>query len=228
MNKKSLRDIWFYSNVCFFINYSLAILRVFVAFPLPRLPSFFNCIFLLLAYTLTFQSIIANFKAYDTLMFIKKIFSHPNTFCIVFFLCFVPNILLSPFYLLTIYHIVSSIVAKKDTFHSYFFYDFVVFLNTNIATIGRSALFLEILLIPIAVSMVVLRRISTVTLLIYLLMIRQQYISNNNMKAIVSECIQRMHNLAMNMPDSIKMRYLELMNYVRSLSKSEKNQKQKQ
>lgn len=228
MNKKSLKDIWFYSNVCFFINYSLAILRAFVAFPLPRLPSFFNCVFLLLAYALTFQSIVANFKAYDTSTLIKKIFAHPNTFCIFLFLCFVPNVLLSPFYLLAVYHIVSSIVARKEAFHSYFFYDFVVFLNTNIATIGRSALLLEIVIIPVAVIMAILRRISMLTLSIYLLMIRQQYVSNNNMKAIVLECVQRAHGLAMQMPDSIKMKYLELVNYARSLNKSEKDQKQKQ
>lgn len=228
MNKKSFKDIWFYANASFFINYSLILLRLFVAFPIPCLPSFFNSLFLLVAYSLTFQGLVTNYKSYNINTLVTKVITHPNTFCILLFLCFVPNILLSPFYLLCIYHIVSYIIAKKEAFHSYFFYNSVVFLNTNITTIGRSALFLEIFLIPITFILLLRGKIGAISLIAYFLMIRQQYTSNNNMKAVVLECLQYAHNIAMNLPDGVKMRYFEVSNLIRGYLKIDKEAEKKE
>lgn len=222
MAKPSPKDLWFYSNTLFFLNYTLVILKLLVTFPLPSFPSSFNCLFLLLAYILTFKGFFSNFKAYDVTTLLKKIFTHPNTSCIALFLCFVPNLLLLPFYPLSLYHIVSYIVSKKEAFSKYFFYNFVIFLNTNIYIIGRSALFLEILLVPVAGVLLALRKIGVISLTVYLFMIRQQYISNSNMKAVVIECMQVMHSLIMKLPDSIKMRCLSAINYIRSFRPGEK------
>lgn len=228
MRSESLKNIWFYTNLTFFASYSLAILRIFVAFPLPVPPSFINCIFLLVSYALTFQGFIAHLKSQEVNLVARKVFTHPNMFCIFLFLCFVPNILLLPFYLLSIYHIVSSIVARKETFQSYFFYNFVVFLNSNIGSIGRTALLLEIVLFPVACGMALFRKIGLITVVAYALMLRQQYSLNNSMKAVAMECIHGMHALVMKMPEGMRMRCLKITGGAGTVVNSQVNVKKNQ
>lgn len=81
MNTEPLRDLWHYINLCFVVNYSLHLLGLFVAFPLPCLPSFFNSLFLLEAYSPASQGFVSKFKAYVVNTLGEKIFTHPNTFC---------------------------------------------------------------------------------------------------------------------------------------------------
>jgi len=228
MSPESFKNLWFYTNSAFFINYSLSILKLLVAFPLPVLPSSVNCLLLFVSYALTFRGFLPHLKSQEINTIAKKIFTHPNMFCIFLFLCFVPNILLLPFYLLTVYHMVTSIVARKETFQFYFFYNFVVFLNTNISAIGKAALVLEIGLFPVACIMMVMRRIGLLTLLAYGLMLRQQYSQSASMKEVAMESVQQLHGLFMKMPEGVRMRFLKVTGYLGAAVGREKEIKKKQ
>ncbi|KAM0680064.1 hypothetical protein GINT2_001754 [Glugoides intestinalis] len=228
MNRSTVKDIWFYSNICLFINYSLTILKLFVALPIPRLPSFFNSAFLIVSYSLTFEALLSNLKTTGLNAFIKKICSQPNAYCIALFFCFPPNIILFPFYILGMYHIATFVTTKKERFGSSFIFEYCVFLNNNTASIGRLSLFFQVLLVPVAFILFVVRSIGLMTFLAYVLMVRHQYMASEHMRAVVGEILQYLNGLSMNMPDEVKMNYLGVMNYIQSQFRKEKNVKEKQ
>lgn len=221
MNKLSIKDIWLILNLCFIINYSISILKIFVAFPLLNLPPFFNSLFLFCAYALTLQTLFSQFSTKNISKFSKKIISHPNTFCLFVFLCFPPNLLLFPFYLLSLYHLASAVVARKEEFNKYFFYDLCVFIDKNLNTIGRTALFLEIFSVFIALVLLVIRRISLFTLLSYIFMIRQQYITNDTMKSVCMEIIVQINELFHKLPTNFRDRFSAVTGYIDRFTKSE-------
>lgn len=223
MNSLSIKDIWLILNLCFIVNYSISILKIFLAFPLLSLPSFFNSLFLLCAYALTLQTLFSQLKISSSISskFFKKVVSHPNTFCLFVFICFPPNILLFPFYLLSLYHLASAVVSRKEEFNRYFFYDICVFIDKNLNNIGRTALFLEIISIFIATILLLMRKISPITLLSYIFMVRQQYITNNTMKSVCMEMIQYLNECMKKLPDNIKNNITIVTGYMDRITKKE-------
>lgn len=222
MDRNKIKDIWFYSNVCLFVNYSLRILRIFVVLPLPVLPAFFNSLFLLVAYVLTFEALFSHFPVTGAAVFLKKAFAHPNAYCILLFLCFVPNTLLLPFYLLSIYHIVTFISSKKERFGSSAVYQWCVSLRCCISSLGRLSLFLQIVLFPVAFLMLLLGWIGFPALLAYGIMLRQQYVLNEHMRSVMGEVLQYANKMAMKLPDWLRMEYFDFVNSVRKYFQGKK------
>ena len=221
MDKKTIQDLWLGSNIAFVLNYTLLILNLFVAFPVPRLPSIFNSLFLIFAYTLTFHSLFINLKSQSFNSLIFKIISQPNTFCIGFFITFPPNILLAPFFLLSIYHITSAVLSRKKEFEIYFFYEICIVLGKHLTFIGRLALLIELFLSPICFILVLFRKISFFTLISYICMVRKQCQSNKVMKDIFEECMLNVHSVLLKLPDNYKAMYLQILNRINSLFKKE-------
>lgn len=227
MDKKRIQDFWLYSNAVFVVNYILLILSIFIAFPVPRLPSYFNNIFLILAYALTFHSLVVNFKAQDLNTLFSKITSQPNTFCLAFFITFPPNLLLSPFFLLSVYHITSAVLSRKKEFENYFFYSACSVLGKNLSGIGRFALLSELLLVPVCVVLLFLGKIRIFTLIAYVSMVRKQYQTNKAMKDVFDECMHNVHSFFLKLPDSYKSSYLQALGSLQKLFKKEEDTKKK-
>lgn len=221
MDKKSIQDFWLYSNIAFVSNYTLFLLSLCVAFPVPRLPSFFNCFFLIFAYALTFHSLFINFKSQSLNSFASKIFSQPNTFCLFFFATFPPIILLIPFYLLSIYHITSAILSRKKDFENFFFYEIFVVFGKYLTSIGRCALIIELSLTPVCIIMTLFRRCSIFTFISYIFMVRKQCQINKAMRDVLDECIHKIHGLFLKLPDNYKAMYLQAVKRWQNVTKKE-------
>lgn len=221
MDKKQIQNLWLYSNSLFLLNYSLAILSLFVAFPVPKLPSFFNNLFLIFSYALTFQSLAANIKSQGIATFLTKASSQPNTFCLALFLTFIPNILLLPFYVLCIYHICSAVLSRKKEFENYFFYEICVALGKNLNSIGRLALILELTMAPLCVILLFARYISIFSLIAYFIMVRRQCQTNKAMKDVLGEILHTLHGILSKMPENYKNHLNSAINKCKAMLKVE-------
>lgn len=218
-NVKSIRDLWFYSNLAFIINYSITIFRLFVYIPIPYLPSFFNNIFLLVSYSVTILSLVK--KVGSSGFTFKKILSNQNFICLGLFIFFVPNILLFPFFLLSIFHVNGDILARKKEFEKLFFFDLCVFLGRNAANIGRMAMICEILLIPVSFVMVLFRRLNILPFLVYCIIVRQQYITNKTMKSVVGEAVMKIDGIFAKMPVEVVAYYDKIKDFIGKYNKGE-------
>lgn len=204
-NTRKIRELWFYSSMAFIVNYTLTYLRMFVSVPLPHLPSFFNNLCLLVSYGVT---ILDLFRSMNSPGFtFKRIYTNQNFVCLGLFLCFVPNILLLPFFLLSVYHINANILSRKQEFEKYFFFDFCVLLGRNSSRIGRTAIYLEVLLVPISLILLLCRRLGFIPFIVYCAIVRQQYINNRSMKSVVEEIILKVDDLVSKMPNGIRTYY---------------------
>lgn len=227
MNSQQLKDIWFYSNALLVANYSLFLISKLVTLPIPKLPSVFNNLFLIVAYVFTFQSLFSTYKTTSAGSLLNKVFTHSNTFCIFLFLTFPNNLLLFPFYLLSIYHVVSTVLSKKTQYEKYFFYSLCVSLQPSLIHLGRAALIAEVAMTVLALLLFIIRKASFSTLVAYVSMVRMQYQSNKSMKEVVDMVLSKLHTFALKMPDSCKDYYFKCINLTKYFS-TNKDIKKKQ
>lgn len=207
-NVKKIRELWFYSNLVFIVNYVLTYTRMFISVPLPHLPSFFNNLCLLVSYGVTILDLFRNMRSPG--FSLRKIYTNQNLICLGLFLCFVPNILLLPFFLLSVYHINADILSRKQEFEKYFFFDFCALLGRNSSNIGRTAMYLEVLLVPVSFVLLLARKLGFIPFVVYCAIVRQQYINNRSMKSVVEEIILKVDDLISRMPDWMKTYYCML------------------
>lgn len=204
-NSRKIREVWFYSNLAFIVNYFLTYVRMFVSIPLPHFPSFFNSLCLLVSYGVTIMDILRSIGSPG--FSFKKVYTNQNLICIGLFLCFVPNILLLPFFLLSVYHVNADILSRKQEFERYFFFDFCILLGRSSSCIGRTAIYLEVLLVPVSFIMVLFRMLGFVPFVVYCGIVRQQYINNRSMKSVVEEIVLRVDDLVSRMPKWMSTHY---------------------
>lgn len=211
LDSREIKKIWFYLNILFVANYSLSILRMFIRIPLPRLPNIFNILFLISVYAITLIDILKN---------VKKLFSHPNTFCLFLFFTLPHQILLFPFFILSIYHINSFILSQKKTFERMPFFNICAMIGQHTASIGKLAMYSEVLDIPISILMMIFRKASIWTVLAFVLIVRQQYFNNSVMKGVIGEILMHSDTFFNNMPECFNSSYIQLKNLSQRCNKT--------
>lgn len=202
---KEIKAVWFYSNLAFIVNYTLTIIKLFVTIPIPYLSHYFNNLCLFISYTILVVDLFKNIQRPD--FSFKKIYTNQNFMCIFLFVCFIPNILLFPFFLLSLFHINNVVLSQKKVYEAYFFYDFCVLLGRHSNTIGRTSMFCEVILAPVAIVLTLLGKLNVFSSLVYLAIIRQQYLSNIVMKSVIEEIILNIDNLMAKMPTKLLNAY---------------------
>lgn len=207
-NSKEYRKLWLYCNIAFIINYTLKTFSFLVTVPIPVFPNFFNSICLILIYSILVFDLIVNYRNKNITL--QHVYGNQNLFCLAFFFFFVPYILLLPFYLLCIFHVNNSVLLEKKIHENRFYYEFCVSLGKYSSLLGRASLFLEVCLIPVALVMTLMRKFGVVPFILYLVIIRQQYMTNNNMKSVINELIQTLEaGMTKYMPKKVLDCYLK-------------------
>ncbi|WUR05143.1 uncharacterized protein VNE69_12128 [Vairimorpha necatrix] len=176
-NLDIFKKIWALSTLFFVLNYFLFLFLLFVRLPLSPFPHILNIISLFISYSIGLR------KTKD----LFKLFNESNFFCLVCFLFLPSNILLFPFFLLGIYNLISFVLSNRKVFENMFILDLCMSLSTVHVMIGRVALFSELICLSINFLMFLVRKSSLGSLISYGVMVRQQYIYNNNMRSVVNE-----------------------------------------
>ncbi len=216
---KEIKAVWFYSNLAFIINYTLTCIKLFVTIPVPYFSHYFNNLCLLVSYSILVLDLLKN---YNTPGFsFKKIYTNQNFMCIFLFICFIPNILLFPFFMLSVFHVNNVILSQKKLYESYFFYDLCVMLGRHSNTIGRSSMYCEVILLPIGLILVFLGQIRVFTFMVYCTIIRQQYICNSTMRSVIEEIIFNIDKLISKMPAQVATLYTNVKENVSKYNKPE-------
>jgi transmembrane protein 33 len=197
---KNLKDFWLYLNLLFICNYTLAIANLCTTIYVPSLPSWINSVVLIVTYAITMVDIFKN---------LPKLVRHPNFICIFLFATFPCNILLLPFFLLSVYHLNNEIISKKKIYEKYFFYQVSCAIAVHSIYIGRFAMFSEVFCIPLSFILFAMGRSSILTFVAYAVIVRQQYINNQSMKSVIKEIIFKIDQLLGCLPDSMKNKYFQ-------------------
>lgn len=187
-----IKALWFYLNILFIASYTVPILRVFVRLPLPRLPHALNVLVLIVSYAITLVDVVKN---------IPKLVASQNLICIGLFMTFPHASLLFPFYLLSVYHANLYVLSHKKKFSSLPFFKFSLAIGQHAAALGRAAMYAELLCASLALVLIFLRLSSIKTFIMYLVIIRQQYINNEKMRSVVSEMLLGAERLVAAMPE---------------------------
>lgn len=174
----SSKKTWVSLNALFVANYSLSIILYVVRIPLYPLPNFVNVLCLASSYAISLLPFVSS---------VSEILSQPNIYCIVVFLTFPHEILLLPFYLLSMYHLSSFVISNKRIFEGTNTYAICMALFTYHVGLGRLALLTEILAVPLSFLMIFFRASSIVTFTAFAAMVRQQYFSNPAMRSVFGE-----------------------------------------
>lgn len=194
----SSKKTWMSLNAFFVVNYTLYIVLRLIRIPIYPLPNFVNILCLASSYAISLLPYISS---------ISEILSQPNIYCIVVFLTFPHELLLFPFYLLSIYHLSSFVLSNKKVFERTALYTMCVTLSTHHVGLGRLALFTEILTVPLSFLMILFRKSSIVTLTALIAMVRQQYFNNPTMRSVFGEIRVSMDGWILSCPRDIQEYY---------------------
>ena len=171
-----LKQLWFIFNLLFIINFTLKLMRSALFLPVLHLPNFFNTLFLLIAYTLSLMNIYRN---------IKKLIASQNFVCIVLFITFPHWVLLTPFFLLSIYNSNGYIISRRRELQDYFFFKLCVALNEYAAALGHAACCAELACLFLSLVFYTLRISSFKTLFMYYVALRRHCSLNPMMQGVV-------------------------------------------
>lgn len=181
------KEIWFFFNCIFLTSFTFRILGFTKTLSLfPALPNFINCIILVFAYTI---SIVDIFRKH------KKLLQNHNFYCIFLFLTFPNFILLTPFYVLSIYHVNAYIIANKKFYYSQIMRKVTSTINEYSFRIGVFGLHLEIYAAILALIMLTVGKCSVYTVVMYGIVIYQQRCTNTLMKNVFSETVLNLNVL---------------------------------
>lgn len=208
------KQLWFFFNLAFIINYTLRLLRPFIRLPIPALPRFVNSLLLLSVYL----SAIA--PMYNRP---NKFFSHTNFLCACLFATFPHPCILFPFYLLSIFHTTQHFLktryAKASTGGQHaFFLPFCFWVQENAVSFSKLAMLLEILNIPISILLYFFRMSSLKTIFMLFMIVRQQYISSVVMKSIVDDLWVKTDGYLSSLPADYQGAYRKVKNLFSSSS----------
>lgn len=205
IDSREIKRAWFYLNIIFIANYTISILRLFIRIGIPHLPNFFNILILLSSYLITLL---------DAIKKPGKLMSHPNTICLGLFLTFPDYILLIPFYILSIYHTNSFILSQKKNYEKLPFFNICAMIGQYSSHLGRTAMYFEVINIPLAIILMLLGRSSIRTVIAFMAVVRQQYVNNSTMKGVVGELMTYVDQVVSNLPDSFKGLYNQAKEFI--------------
>lgn len=185
-------------NTLFAVNYTLYIVLHLIRIPIYPLPNFVNILCLISSYSISLLPHLSS---------MKEILSQPNIYCITVFFTFPHEALLLPFYLLSIYHLSSFVLSNKKTFERTSIYPICVSLSAYHVTLGRLALFTEVLAVPLSFLMIFLRKSSLVTFTTFIAMVRQQYFNNPSMRSVFGEIRVSLDKWVLSCPRDVQEYY---------------------
>lgn len=194
----SAKKAWMSLNALFVANYSMYIVLHIVRLPVHPLPNFVNILSLVSAYALSLLPHLSS---------VSEILSQPNIYCIAVFLTFPHELLLLPFYLLSMYHLSSFVLSNKKIFDRTALYTVCMALSMHHVALGRLALLAEILAVPQSFAMVFFRRASIITFTALTAMVRQQYFNNPAMRSVFGEIRVAMDRWILNCPRDVQEYY---------------------
>lgn len=194
----NIKLAWFYFNILFIANYSMAILRLFIRLPLPVLPNWANAAFLVGGYACTLS------EAYKKPL---KLVNNQNFLCTILFLTCPPFAMLAPFFILAVYHANSYALSQRRTWGTLPFFRFCIALGQYSPQLGRGALYAEIAAAALAIPLAFARMCSVKTLVCYYMVIRQQYVHNATMRSVVGEVVLATDRLFLSCPECPRAAY---------------------
>jgi len=189
---------WFYFNVLFIANYSIALLRMFVNLPLPALPNWNNAFFLAGGYACTLT------EAYKKPL---KLVSNQNFLCTILFLTCPPFAMLAPFFMLAVYHANSYVLSQRKAWGSMPLFRLCIAIGQYSPQLGRGALYAEAVVAILSMPLVFVRMCSIKTLACYLMVIRQQYVHNAMMRSVVGEMMLGVDHVFLSCPEHLRAAY---------------------
>ncbi|KAI5169391.1 hypothetical protein PAEPH01_0673 [Pancytospora epiphaga] len=187
-----LKLVCFYFSILFILSYSLRLLRLFIAFPLPVLPNWFNTLFLIATYACIL---------YSRPLVLHSLFSNQNALCIGLFLTFPPHILLFPFYVLSLFHAHAYVLSKKRTWADKQIFKFCLMTKQQVPYLVQLAHYSEIVALVLAIPYSIIGLCSKKTLIAYGVVVRQQYIYNPIMNGIIKSLFIRFDEFMHRLPD---------------------------
>lgn len=196
-----VKRTWFFLNVVFILSYAMRIARFFVRLPLPRLPTALNTLVLFAAYAAALSK-LANRPA--------QLLAHPNALCALFFLTFPPAILHLPFFLLSVYHANTYVLANQALYRSSWAFPLAVWIEQHYTRLGQLAMLTEALSIPLAFILYPLGRASLKNILALCLIVRQQYYSSAVMRGVLTEILGQFDKLGGSVPAGLRDAVLKI------------------
>lgn len=175
---KETKNLWLGLNAFFAANYSLYILLFIIRIPLAPLPGVVNTLSLIISYSLGLKM---SYKG------ISDAISQSNFYCLIVLITFPNQILLMPFYLLSIYHLSSYVLSNRKIFEKTAVYTMCLAVATYHVQLGRLALILEILCVPVSFGLILFGYSNFATFTAYSAMVRQQYLTNPTMRSVFGE-----------------------------------------
>jgi transmembrane protein 33 len=173
-----MKKAWMALNAMFIVNYSLYLILLLVKLPVSSIPNPFNLVCLLISYGI---SLASNYTS------ISDLFGQPNFYCIMVFLTAPHQLLLMPFYLLSIYHVSSFVLSNKKIFERSKLYALCMAVSAYHVGLGRLALVAEVLSVPLSFFMVLFGMSSFLTFFALVSAVRQQYFNNSTMRSVFGE-----------------------------------------
>lgn len=194
----STKKAWMSLNTLFVANYSMYIMLHLIRIPMYPLPNFINILCLAGSYAISMFPYLSS---------ISEILSQPNVYCVIVFLTFPHEILLFPFYLLSIYHLSSFVLSNKKNFERTAIYTVCMNISTYHIGLGRLALLSEIVAVPLSLLMVFFRTSSIITFTAFAAMVRQQYFNNPAMRSVFGEIRVCMDGWILSFPRDVQEHY---------------------
>lgn len=185
-------------NALFAANYTLYIVLYLIRVPIYPLPNFVNILCLISSYAISLLPHLSS---------IGEILSQPNIYCIMVFFTFPHEILLFPFYLLSVYHLSSFVLSNKKIFERTVVYPVCISISAHHVALGRLALLAEVLTVPSSFLMIFFRKSSLVTFTMFVAMVRQQYFNNPSMRSVFGEIRVSMDRWILNCPRDVQEYY---------------------
>lgn len=220
MNDKT-QKAWFCLNLLFIANYTLRVVRPFIKLPIIALPRFFNPLLLACAYLVAISSLVKT---------PNLLFSHNNFVCALLFLTFPHPVILLPFFLLSIHHTnryflenCSKPANQTNPFMRDVFLPTSHWIKDNSLHIGRLAMLLELISVPLSFFFYFVGRSSLKTIFMLLMVIRHQYATYVSMKNIVDEIGLRIDRYCMELPEKYKNIYKRIKRYTGNRAESAAN-----
>jgi transmembrane protein 33 len=173
-----MKRAWMVLNAMFIANYSLYLILLLIRIPLSSIPNPFNLMCLLISYSL---SLASNYTS------IGDLFTQPNFYCIMVFVTAPHQLLLMPFYLLSIYHVSSFVLSNKKIFERSRLYTLCMAISNCHVGLGRLALVAEVLAVPLSLLMIMFGMSSFLTFVALASAVRQQYFNNFAMRSVFGE-----------------------------------------
>lgn len=204
-NCNMVKRTWAVSNLFFVTNYSIYLLLYIIKIPIHPFPQILNILSLVISYSTSLTKCFNN---------IGGIFEESNFYCILVFITFPRNILLLPFYFLSVYHLITFILSNKSCFEKYWIYGLCRSLSNIHVVLGRIALMAEVVCCALSFVLFFTRFGSLGTFVAYGVMIRQQYYNNPNMRSVLSELRMRTDEMMKYMPVNVQKYYVSGRDYL--------------